>query len=55
LQAVQLDLLEVQTHICEILSVIRQHRDDATSAFKELFEQAQTVADKVDVAITAPR
>jgi len=40
-QAVQLNLLEVQTHIRELLTVIGTHRDDAASSFKAIFEQAR--------------
>ena len=40
LQAVQLDLLGVQTHIRELLTVIRKHREDAAYSFKTIFDQA---------------
>jgi len=39
--AVQLSLLEVQTHTRELLTVIRTHRDDAASSFKAIFEHAR--------------
>jgi hypothetical protein len=55
LQAVQLDLLEVQKHIQELLTILRDSRTRCEEEFSRLFTDIELLAESVGTAIVAPR
>lgn len=55
LQAKSLDLFKCQEHVKKILSNISDHRENADNVIKELIEQAEAIATKLNVELTLPR
>jgi hypothetical protein len=54
LQAVQLDLLQVQSHIHELHVILCAHRKQCDMEFSGLFKEIVDKADKVGVALMVP-
>lgn len=55
LQAVQVDLPEVQLQVQNLLSVIKLHRGDSDNYFRDIFEKTVQIAQKVDIELIIPR
>lgn len=55
LQAVQLDILNVCNHVQDLLTVFRDHRENAEEQFKEIFSNVQTMAEKLNIELCVPR
>lgn len=56
LQAVQLDLLQVQEHVENLLHVIKDHRSEAEEHFRtDVFDKVTLLAQKLDIDLSVPR
>ena len=55
LQAVQVDLPEVQLQVQNLLSVVKLHRGDSDNYFRDIFEKTVQLAQKVDIELIIPR
>lgn len=55
LQAVELDLLKVYTHIQEIIAILKQHRENSESVFGDIISIAENIADEINVDLSMPR
>ncbi|XP_077288504.1 uncharacterized protein LOC143912920 [Arctopsyche grandis] len=55
LQAVQVDLPEVQLQVQNLLSVVKLHRGDSDNYFRDIFEKTVQLARKVDIELIIPR
>ena len=55
LQAVQVDLPEVQLQVQNLIIVVKLHRGESNKYFEVIFEKTVELAQKVDIELTIPR
>ena len=55
LQAIQLDLLTVHSHVSELLAVVRTSREQCETDFKVILKEFEEIAEQLGTEMKGPR